>query len=102
VTTFTALSYAELASAIPQNGGGYTYVREEFSAPVSFVMGWTRWFTYMIAGSLYALGFASNSVEFGHLYDVDLPAPGVGCALVAVAIAVESDVADEVVNLMRD
>jgi amino acid transporter len=61
VTTFTALSYAELAAAIPRNGGGYTYVHEVFSAPVSFAMGWTRWFTYMIAGSLYALGFARTS-----------------------------------------
>jgi amino acid transporter len=45
VTTFTAQSYAELAAAIPRNGGGYAYVREAFSAPVSFVMGWTRWIT---------------------------------------------------------
>ncbi|WP_435344312.1 APC family permease [Haloarchaeobius sp. HRN-SO-5] len=73
VTAFTALSYAELASAIPRNGGGYAYVREVFSAPVSFVMGWTRWFTYMIAGALYALGFSSNFVEFVHLYGFSLP-----------------------------
>ena len=73
VTAFTALSYAELASAIPRNGGGYAYVREAFSAPVSFVMGWTRWFTYTVAGALYALGFASNFVEFVHLYGVTLP-----------------------------
>jgi amino acid transporter len=85
VTAFTALSYAELAAAIPRNGGGYAYVREVFSAPVAFVMGWTRWFTYMIAGSLYALGFASNFVEFGHIYGVDLPGPTVGYALLAVA-----------------
>jgi amino acid transporter len=68
VTLFTALSYAELASAIPRNGGGYAYVRETFSGAVSFVMGWTRWFTYMAAGGLYALGFSSNFVEFIHLY----------------------------------
>jgi amino acid transporter len=85
VTAFTALSYAELAAAIPRNGGGYAYVREVFSAPVAFVMGWTRWFTYMIAGSLYALGFASNFVEFGHIYGVELPGPTVGYALLAVA-----------------
>ncbi|AUV81392.1 amino acid transporter [Salinigranum rubrum] len=88
VTTFTALSYAELAAAIPRNGGGYAYVREVFSAPVSFVMGWTRWFTYMIAGSLYALGFASNFIEWGHLYGIELPGPAVGYALFAVAALV--------------
>jgi amino acid transporter len=88
VTTFTALSYAELAAAIPRNGGGYAYVREVFSAPVSFVMGWTRWFTYMIAGSLYALGFASNFVEFGHIYGVSLPGPPAAYALGAVVVLV--------------
>ncbi len=74
VTTFTALSYAELASAIPKNGGGYAYIRETFSDPVAFVMGWTRWFTYTAAGALYALGFSSNFVEFAHLYWQGLPA----------------------------
>ncbi|SEK54089.1 Amino acid transporter [Haloferax larsenii] len=88
VTTFTALSYAELAAAIPRNGGGYAYVREVFSAPISFVMGWTRWFTYMIAGSLYALGFASNFIEFGHLYGFTLPGPPVLYALGAVVTLV--------------
>ena len=88
VTTFTALSYAELASAIPRNGGGYAYVREVFTAPVSFVMGWTRWFTYMIAGALYALGFSSNFVEFLHLYGIRLPGPHVAYALGAVVLLV--------------
>ncbi len=88
VTAFTALSYAELAAAIPRNGGGYAYVREVFSAPVSFVMGWTRWFTYMIAGSLYALGFSSNFIEFGHIYGITLPGPPVLYALGAVAVLV--------------
>jgi len=91
VTAFTALSYAELASAIPKNGGGYAYVHEAFPDPVSFVMGWTRWFTYMAAGALYALGFASNFVEFVHLYWAGLPATPVweaGYALVAVGLFV--------------
>jgi len=73
VTAMTALSYAELASAIPKNGGGYAYVREAFPDSVSFVMGWTRWFTYVAAGALYALGFSSNFVEFVHLYWPGLP-----------------------------
>jgi amino acid transporter len=35
VTAFTALSYAELAAAIPESGGGYAYVKEVFSRPPS-------------------------------------------------------------------
>ncbi len=91
VTTFTALSYAELASAIPKNGGGYAYVREAFSGSVSFVMGWTRWFTYMAAGALYALGFSSNFVELVHLYWTGLPASHaweLGYALLALFLFV--------------
>lgn len=88
VTSLTALAYAELAAAIPRNGGGYAYVREVFSAPVAFVMGWTRWFTYMIAGALYALGFAANFVEFAHIYGIDLPGPPVVYALLVVVVFV--------------
>ncbi|MFB6178630.1 MAG: APC family permease, partial [Halorientalis sp.] len=55
VTTFTGLSYAELASAIPRSGGGYAFVNEVFGDLVSFLMGWMLWFAYMIAGALYAL-----------------------------------------------
>lgn len=73
VTTFTGLCYAELASAIPKSGGGYAFVREVFSDPTSFLMGWMLAFAYMIAGALYALGFASNFVEFVHLYWAGLP-----------------------------
>ncbi|MFB6108896.1 MAG: APC family permease [Haloplanus sp.] len=73
VTAFTGLSYAELASAIPKSGGGYAFVEEVFSDSVSFLMGWMLWFAYMIAGALYALGFASNFVEFVRLYWPGLP-----------------------------
>jgi amino acid transporter len=73
VTAFTGVSYAELASAIPKSGGGYVFVREVFSGPTSFLMGWMLAFAYMIAGALYALGFSSNFVEFVHLYWAGLP-----------------------------
>jgi amino acid transporter len=75
VTAFTGLCYAELASAIPKSGGGYAFVREIFDDLSSFVMGWMLWFAYMIAGALYALGFAPNFLEFLHVYDL-VPAPG--------------------------
>lgn len=88
VTLFTALSYAELASAIPRNGGGYAYVRETFSGAVSFVMGWTRWFTYMAAGGLYALGFSKNFVEFVHLYAPSVPNLPIVYAVLIVAFFV--------------
>ncbi|MHC3380351.1 APC family permease [Haloarcula sp. H-GB5] len=74
VTAFTGLSYAELAASIPKSGGGYAFVREIFDDFASFIMGWMLWFAYMIAGALYALGFAPNFLELLHVYGV-VPSP---------------------------
>jgi APA family basic amino acid/polyamine antiporter len=92
VTAFTALSYAELAAAIPKSGGGYAFVREVFDDLPSFLMGWMLWFAYMIAGALYALGFAPNFLELLHVYGVVAPPEAVGgvtVPLLAVAVPVE-------------
>ncbi|MFB6194555.1 MAG: APC family permease [Haloplanus sp.] len=75
MTAFTGLSYAELAASIPKSGGGYAFVREVFDDLPSFLMGWMLWFAYMIAGGLYALGFAPNFLELLHVYGVT-QAPG--------------------------
>jgi Amino acid transporters len=81
VTAFTGLSYAELASAIPKSGGGYAFVREIFDDFASFIMGWMLWFAYMIAGALYALGFAPNFLELLHVYGVVPPPDQVGAVM---------------------
>ncbi len=68
VTLLTAFAYAELASAIPRAGGGYSYVRMAFPGAAGFVAGWILWFAYTVACSLYALGFAGYSWEVLHRY----------------------------------
>ncbi|WP_336325822.1 APC family permease [Halovenus sp. HT40] len=87
VTAFTGLSYAELAASIPKSGGGYAFVREIFDDLSSFLMGWMLWFAYMIAGALYALGFAPNFLELLHVYGL-VPAPGQVGAIVIPAVGV--------------
>ena len=87
VTAFTALSYAELASAIPKSGGGYAFVREVFGDLSSFLMGWMLWFAYMIAGALYALGFAPNFLELLHVYGVTAAPDEVGAVALPVVDA---------------
>jgi amino acid transporter/nucleotide-binding universal stress UspA family protein len=72
VTLLTAFAYAELASAIPRAGGGYSYVRIAFPGVMGFISGWMLWFAYTVACSLYALGFAGYFWEVFHKY---LPAP---------------------------
>src|SRR6056297_3591176 len=89
VTAFTGLSYAELAASIPKSGGGYAFVREIFDDLPSFLMGWMLWFAYMIAGALYALGFAPNFLELLHVYGVVAPPDQVGAVLLPlVGVAV--------------
>jgi APA family basic amino acid/polyamine antiporter len=82
ITSFTALSYAELAAAIPRSGGGYAFVREIFASRPAFMMGWMLWFAYMIAGALYALGFAPNFLELLHVYGIVAPPDQVGAIVV--------------------
>jgi len=85
VTAFTGLSYAELAASIPKSGGGYAFVREIFDDAASFLMGWMLWFAYMIAGALYALGFAPNFLELLHVYGFVPPPGAVGAITLPLA-----------------
>jgi amino acid transporter/nucleotide-binding universal stress UspA family protein len=68
VTLLTAFAYAELASAIPKAGGGYSFVKMAYPGAMGFVSGWMLWFAYTVACSLYALGFAGYFWEFIHKY----------------------------------
>ncbi|MGD2077714.1 MAG: amino acid permease [Chloroflexota bacterium] len=67
VTTFTALSYAELGSSFPEAGGGYLWVKEGMSGTQGFLAGWMSWFAHAVACSLYALGFGRFAYEIWHL-----------------------------------
>ncbi len=67
VTLFTAMSYAELSSSIPEAGGGFSYVKYAFPEYLAFLSGWMLWFAYTVACSLYALGFGSYVVEMLNL-----------------------------------
>ncbi len=72
VTTFTALSYAELGSAYPEAGGGYLWVKEGMGGTQGFLAGWMSWFAHAVACSLYGLGFGRFAVEL-----ISLAYPGV-------------------------
>ena len=64
VALITAMAYAELASALPRAGGAYHYTRVGFGKGVSFLAGWMEWFASSVAGSLYAVTFATYVVHF--------------------------------------
>ncbi|HTV02201.1 MAG TPA: amino acid permease [Luteitalea sp.] len=54
-----ALTYAELATVLPEAGGEYVFIRKAYGRLLGFLYGWTRFFV-ATAGSLAALatGFA--------------------------------------------
>jgi amino acid transporter/nucleotide-binding universal stress UspA family protein len=72
VTTFTAMSYAELGSAFPEAGGGYLWVKEGLGGANGFLSGWMSWFAHAVAGSLYGLGFGHFAVKMWNLAGIPL------------------------------
>src|SRR5580704_12219530 len=57
LTTIAALSYGELAAAMPQAGGQYVYLREAFGRLWGFLYGWTL-FTVIQTGTIAAVAVA--------------------------------------------
>jgi amino acid transporter/nucleotide-binding universal stress UspA family protein len=95
VTTFTAFSYAELASTIPEAGGGYAFVKRAFPGVTGFISGWMLWFAYTVACSLYAVGFGGYFLElleshFSPVYQSLEGLIGHGSAVVIITFAISA------------
>ncbi len=60
----SVMTYAELGSALPKAGGGYSYVQESSGGLTGFLTGWISWFGHAVAGSLYAITFAKYTLHF--------------------------------------
>jgi basic amino acid/polyamine antiporter, APA family len=60
----TAMSFAELSSAIPRAGGAYNFARIAFGRGTSFLAGWMEWFASTVAGAMYALTFAIYTMRY--------------------------------------
>jgi APA family basic amino acid/polyamine antiporter len=78
LTLFGALIAAELASAFPQAGGVYVFLREAFSPAVAFLWGWAMFWT-MHTGII-----AVISMVFAQYVAFFLPVGDVGVRLLAV------------------
>src|SRR5207248_396324 len=57
ITIFGALSYGELAAAMPRAGGQYIYLKEAFGPLFGFLYGWTL-FSVIQTGTIAAVGVA--------------------------------------------
>jgi len=60
----SVMTYAELASAIPHAGAGYSYVQRSMGGFAGFFSGWISWFAHAVAGSLYAIAFSKYTLYF--------------------------------------
>lgn len=85
LTLFGALSYAELAAAMPEAGGEYVYLREAYGPLWGFVYGWTQmWVAKSGSIATLATAFFYYLANFrpeldGVLYTIRLPiGPGGG------------------------
>jgi len=88
VTILTAFSYAELASTIPEAGGGYAFVKRAFPGLVGFTSGWMLWFAYTVACALYAVGFGGYFVELLHSYFPEAAGAVIGLVGPSGAVAI--------------
>ena len=80
----TALSFVELATAMPQSGGPYVYVREAFGVEFGYFVGWSLWVGLALATAFYAIGFA----QYVHVLFRPLGVQEAGAALVVLLAAV--------------
>ncbi len=63
IAIFTAMSFAELCSAMPEAGGAYAQVKKAFGGFTGFISGWMNWFALSVAGSLYAITFSKYTLH---------------------------------------
>ncbi len=82
VTLASALTVAEIASAIPKSGGLYTYLEELYGEKWSFLLGWVQTvISYPASAAALAIAFATYSTYF-------IPMDAFQQKLIAIAVLV--------------
>jgi APA family basic amino acid/polyamine antiporter len=72
--TFSALSYAELASSIPVSGSAYTYTYATLGEVVAWIIGWDLILEYGVSVAAIAVGWGGNLNAFlDSAFGVSLP-----------------------------
>jgi APA family basic amino acid/polyamine antiporter len=72
--TFSALSYAELASSIPVSGSAYTYAYATLGEIVAWIIGWDLILEYGVSVAAVAVGWGGNfNVFLDSAFGVQLP-----------------------------
>jgi APA family basic amino acid/polyamine antiporter len=72
--TFSALSYAELASSIPVSGSAYTYSYATLGEIVAWIIGWDLILEYGVSVAAVAIGWGGNfNIFLKEAFGVTLP-----------------------------
>jgi amino acid transporter len=103
IALVTALAFAEISTSFPQSGGTYAFAIRFLGVRPAFAVGWVLWFAYIVAGLLYALGFAAfTSLALGDLWSLAIgpPPEWIAGRGFSVALAVGA-VAAYVLSLVR-
>jgi amino acid transporter len=64
IALFTAMSYAEMSSAVPKAGSIYNFARIAYGRSTGFIAGWMSWFASSVAGTFYAIICAEYMIDF--------------------------------------
>ena len=72
IAMLTALSAAELSSFIIETGASYAYTKRAFGRFWSFLVGWFKYFDYMVGGAAVSVGFAAYLTS---LFGLEGPLP---------------------------
>ena len=91
--TFSALSYAEMASTLPISGSSYSYTYATMGELVAWVCGWCLMLEYGVSVAAVAVGWGQYIDEIFSLFGINLPTeftapPGEGAIINVPAIVV--------------
>ena len=105
---FSALSYSELASAIPVSGSAYTYAYATLGELIAFIIGWDLILEYGVSVAAIAVGWGGYLKDLlDSLFSIDLPKaiaspPGDGGTFNAPAVFVIAAVACVLIAGIRE
>lgn len=87
IAMLTALSAAELSSFITETGASYAYTKRAFGRFWSFLVGWFKYFDYIVGAAVVSVGFAAYFTElFGLTGGTSLILVAVGLPIVFTII----------------
>jgi len=83
IALMTALSSAELSSFITETGASYSYTKRAFGRFWSFLVGWFKYFDYIVGAAAVSVGFAAYFTElFGLSGNLPLILSAIGLPIV--------------------